>query len=315
MYQAGWFSIIGDAPAKSYGGNFTGPFGGAKIITDHNQTSGLPSPQLYIGDGDISLGGNSTGSGDEMGIKLHNINFENYGDAIGANGYSGCNIVFGRHGKMDFEIDNCKFTALDSVNFYATNGYVQGSNPSGAIEPVTNWYFTNTTWMTNYGTVPVGAPTYAYPNWVLNQYRNVGNRQRVLLHNSKFIVTGSDYFFGDTAGGSGGVAGNSGHIITNCYNVKSHWWMSWSNNVFYAPNQQIIQASGNTLTWHMWLEMTVYPLGNHLDCLGSSISDNQIIGYSGGVGTPVFIDTLGNFAVALYGNNNPGTIMNYIEQV
>jgi hypothetical protein len=60
--------------------------------------------------------------------------------------------------------------------------------------------------------------------------------------------------------------------------------------------------------------MIVYPLGNVLDCLGSSISDNQIVGYNGGVGTPVFIDTLGNFAVALYGNNNAGTIMNYIEQ-
>jgi hypothetical protein len=96
--------------------------------------------------------------------------------------------------------------------------------------------------------------------------------------------------------------------------MKAHWWMSWSNNVFYAPNQQITQASGNTLTWHMWLEMTVWNLANVLDCLGSSISDNQIVGYAGGVGTPVFIDTLGNFAVALYGNNAAGTIMNYIEQ-
>jgi hypothetical protein len=310
MYQPGWFSIIGDAPSKGYLGAFTGPFGGAKIVTSHNQISGVPSPQLYIGDGSTSLGGTDNGAGDEMGIKLHNINFENTSDAQGSNGYSGCNIVFGRHAQMDFEIDNCKFTARDSVNFYATNGYAQGSQPGGGIEPLTNWYFTNTTWMTNFGS---GTTASAYPNWVLNEYRNAKRRQRVLLHNSKFIVTGDDYFFGDTAGGSTGAAGNSGHIITNCYNQKTHWWMSWSNNVFYAPNQQITGGSGGLVTWHMWLEMTVVPLANHLDCLGSSISDNQIVGYAAGVGTPVFVDTMGNFAVSLYGNNNPGTIMNYVE--
>jgi hypothetical protein len=315
MYEPGWFSIIGDAPDKGFGNIFTGPFGGAKIITQHNQLSGVPSPQLYIGDGDISLGGTDDGLTHEMKMKLHNINFENTTDAVGSNGYSGCNIVFGRHGQMDFEIDNCKFTANDSVNLYALGGYALNSGSSGALEPITNWYFTNTTWMTYYGT-GTNNP-YAYPNWDLHRWRNGVGKQRVLLHNSKFIVTGSDYFFGDTAGGSGGVAGNSGHIISDCANVKSQWWMSWSNNVFYAPNQQVGNGtgSGTSLTWYMWLEMTVYPLGNFLDCLGSSISDNQIVGYAAGIGAPVFFDTMGNFGVSLYGNNAAGTIMNYNEQV
>jgi len=249
-------------------------------------------------------------------MKLHNVNFENVVDGAGSNGYSGCNIVFGRHGQMDFEIDNCKFTTTDSVNMFGTNGYAAGSSPSGVLEPRLNWYFTNTTWMTNYGS---GNP-FAYPNWDLNRWRNGMNRQRVLVHNSKFIVNGNDYFNGDTAsgsGGGGGIPGNSGHIITNCYNQKAHWWMSWSNNVFYAPNQQIGNGVGSpgSLTWYMWIEITVYALANYLDCLGSSISDNQVVGYAGGIGTPVFVDTMGNFAVALYGNNAAGSIMDYREQI
>jgi hypothetical protein len=304
MWQAGWFSIIGDAPMRSSSpGSGVQKHGGARIITNHNNSNNTwPAPQIYLGDGDFWLGGTSDGSQVEISVKLHNVEFQNDGNAGGSNGNAGINIVLGRHGELQFEIDNCKFITKDAVNILGQPNY-NGSGGSTTLAPnKLNWYFTNTTWYTK-------EATYAYPNWELSRFRNVSYKQKVLVHNSKFITMGVGWYNGDSSG-------NSGHILTNAYSIKSHWIMSWSNNVFYAPQQQIGNGTGSpgNSTWYMWDEMDPWPIANELDLLGSSISDNQIVGYAGGFGNPVFIDTMGNMTVALYGNNLAGSIMDYSEQ-
>ena len=306
MWEEGWFSIIGDAPTQGINVQ-----GGARIYTSHYQTinSSDPAPQIYLGDGDLWIpGGTDDGTSAEMKLKLHNIQFYNDLGTDGANGYGGSNIILGRHGQLDFEIDNCKFYTIDAVNMAYRPDY---TNSGGAqlVAASTNWYFTNTTWVTEVGQ---GPSISAYPNWDLQKFRNnVGGKAKVILHNSKFTVRGNNRFTGDV--NPGGSTGNSGHIITNCYSVKAQWWMSWSNNVFYAPSQQLGNGTGviGDTTWYMWDEITAFPLGNYLDLLGSSISDNQIVGYYGGFGNPVFFDTMGNIAVALLGNNSAATIMDY----
>ncbi len=89
--------------------------------------------------------------------------------------------------------------------------------------------------------------------------------------------------------------------------------MSWSNNVFAAPNQLIGNGSGLTgqQTFFMWDEITPYPLSNYLDSVGSSISDNSTLGSLNGILPPEFVDTMGNFAFSLYGNNVANSIMDY----
>ena len=305
MHEPGWFSIIGDAPKQGLSLNF----GGARIFTNHYQQtfSWKPSPQIYLGDGNLSIGGSSDGYGDEMKLKLHNIQFNNEGSLSGSNGYAGSNIILGRHGILDFEIDNCKFITTDAVNMAGQPDYTSSGGPTD-IYTRANWYFTNTTWITQRGQ---GSTGNAYPNWELIKFsQNSPTSQKVLVHNSKFTVLGRYYFTGDSSG-------NSGHIITyNLFNIQTHWWMSWSNNVFYAPNQQIGNApiSGSN-NWYMWDEINSGYQSNYLDLLGSSISDNQIVG-SGGGPAPfggVFLVTMGNMSVALIGNNIAGSIMDYVQ--